>query len=82
MPLIRQGSFHLLAADHPALFAYERRLPGECLLVIGNFSGEAVALAGSGIPDARGHDLFTGEEVLVAQATDLPPYGVLAILVE
>ncbi|MDV2684081.1 alpha-glucosidase [Alkalihalophilus lindianensis] len=34
------GSYTLLAEDHPAVFAYERELNGEKLLVLCNFYGE------------------------------------------
>lgn len=38
------GDYQMLLAEHPQLFAYQRTLGEQRLLVIGNFSGEAVEL--------------------------------------
>ncbi|GGR40058.1 glycoside hydrolase family 13 protein [Deinococcus ruber] len=38
LPVVRDGTFELLAADHPTLFAYVRRSGQTQLLVIGHFS--------------------------------------------
>lgn len=39
------GTYQMLLAEHPRLFAYQRTLGNRCLLVISNFSGEPVTLA-------------------------------------
>ena len=37
LPVISIGDFRMLAPDHPTLFAFERRLDADALLVIANF---------------------------------------------
>lgn len=37
-PVIVYGSYHLILAEHPQIYAYTRTLEGECLLVLLNFS--------------------------------------------
>ncbi|WML57627.1 alpha-glucosidase [Neobacillus sp. PS2-9] len=44
MDIIVEGDFQLLLKDHPSIFAYERNLNDERLLVLSNFSGEEVEI--------------------------------------
>ncbi|MNW58149.1 Oligo-1,6-glucosidase [compost metagenome] len=39
MPVVAHGSFTMLLADHPTVYAYERGLKGERLVVVANLSG-------------------------------------------
>jgi oligo-1,6-glucosidase len=40
-PVIVYGSYRLILADHPQIYAFTRILEGECLLVMLNFSKQA-----------------------------------------
>jgi oligo-1,6-glucosidase len=53
LPVVALGDFRLLAPDHERLWAFERRLRGDALLVVANCSSADLALAGTGvaIPD-------------------------------
>ena len=39
LPVIARGDFRMLLADEPHLYAYERTLDDDCLLVVANLSG-------------------------------------------
>ncbi len=39
-PIVRQGTFELILADDPHVYAFTRTLDGEQLLVFGNFTGQ------------------------------------------
>ena len=43
-PAVAHGDFHMLAADHPALYAFTRAHEGTELLVLANFSGDELPL--------------------------------------
>jgi oligo-1,6-glucosidase len=43
-PAVAHGDFHMLAPDHPSLYAYTRSYAGTDLLVVANFSAEELAL--------------------------------------
>ena len=43
-PAVGHGDFHMLAADHPTLYAFTRAHEGVELLVVANFSGDELAL--------------------------------------
>ncbi|MEO5982483.1 MAG: alpha-glucosidase [Pedococcus sp.] len=43
-PAVGHGDFHLLAAEHPTLYAFTRAHEGVELLVVANFSGDELAL--------------------------------------
>ncbi|GAA4727835.1 alpha-glucosidase [Pedococcus ginsenosidimutans] len=45
-PAVAHGDFHMLAADHPSLYAFTRSHEGTELLVLANFSGDELALDG------------------------------------
>ena len=40
--VVVDGDFRMLLADHPSVYAFERRLDGECLAVYANLSGTPV----------------------------------------
>jgi oligo-1,6-glucosidase len=42
MPVVSDGDFTMLLADHPSVYAFERRLHGDRLLVAANLTGEYV----------------------------------------
>ncbi len=43
-PAVAHGDFHMLAADHPTLYAFTRRHEGVELLVVANFCDDELAL--------------------------------------
>ena len=43
-PAIWEGSYHDLLPDHPAVWAYERRLGETVLVILANFSANPVAV--------------------------------------
>ena len=44
LPVMVYGDYQPLFADHPQLFAYERRLDDQRVVVINNFGGESLEL--------------------------------------
>ena len=78
--IVRHGDFRLLLPEHEAIFAYERRLDGQVLLVLANMSDRDVTLPPAGVPARRGRDLLTGRLVATAAGTSLPPFAALALL--
>lgn len=78
--IIRHGRFRLLAADDPALFAYQRQLGEQSLLVLANLSDRDHVLAPSDIPGIDGQDLLTGQSVSTRAGSVLKPYAAFAIL--
>ena len=80
--IIRHGDFRLLAADHASLFAYERRLGAQRLLVVANLSHQAVMLPLAEIGTVQGRDLLTDRPVSTLADGGLGPFGVFAILSE
>jgi oligo-1,6-glucosidase len=65
--IVTDGDFTLLLPDDERVFAYTRRLADVEVLVLGNFSPDAVAVD---VPDARD---WAGTEVLLADRTVPPP---------
>ncbi len=55
LDIITDGSFALLEADHPSVFAYERTLERQRLIVVGNFTNKETKLETLGpiIKDAK-----------------------------
>jgi oligo-1,6-glucosidase len=49
-PVVVDGDFTMLLPDHPAVYAFERRLGPECLAVYANLSDEPEAVA---LPDGE-----------------------------
>lgn len=72
-PVIAQGSFEPVLADHPQVFAYLRKHEGQSLLVVNNFFDQVVAVTPtaqmlafahaptliSNQPDRQWHDVLT-----------------------
>jgi oligo-1,6-glucosidase len=80
MPLIRHGGFRLIAPQHPAVFAYERSLGEDRLLVIANFTGKPTSLALSVNEVMSGRDLLTNTNRSIGGTLALQPYEVMALL--
>ena len=77
--VIRHGDFRLLLADHPGLFAFERRLGSECLLVVVNMLGQEAEIPSAGMAPLQGLDLLTGRQVSIRAGTRLAPYAGYAL---
>lgn len=77
--VIRHGAFRALLPDHPALFAFERRLGPECLLVLANLSPQEAVIPSVGLPNVEGCDLLTGMAASTAAGSVLKPYEAFAI---
>lgn len=73
--VIRQGDFALLLHDDPQVFAYERRLGAERLVVVANFSASEARLGIS----VEGLDLLTGEWASLREGLELAPFAAYAI---
>ena len=69
LPVVVDGRFELLLADHPSVYAFTRVWEGDALLVVANLSGEGVEV---GLPDG-----WDGAEVVIASgdpaASGMPP---------
>ena len=69
LPVVVEGRFELLLADHPSVYAFTRALEGDELLVVANLSGESVEVA---LPDG-----WDGAEVVISSgdsgASGMPP---------
>ena len=76
--VIRHGDFELLLPDHPSLFAFERRLGAEKLLVIANMSRQETAIPPSGIPQLHASDILTGRMVSTEPGIKLGPFAAMA----
>ncbi len=66
-PVVAHGDFTMLLGDDERVYAFTRRLGGVELLVLGNFSGESVAVA---LPEAGGELVLgnyadAGEELVL-----------------
>lgn len=80
--VIRHGDFNLLVPEHSSLFAYERQLGAQHLLVVTNLSAHETILPSVGIPPLEGRDLLTGLMVTSNPGTKLEPFASFAILSE
>lgn len=80
LPIIRHGNFELIAPDHPAVFAYQRRLGRQRLLVIANFTGAPTSLELAADQRISGRDLLAGGRRTVAGAVPLAPYQTIVVL--
>ena len=71
-PVVAHGTFSMLLADHPYVYAFTRRLDDVELLVLGNFSGER---QGVDVPDMEqwvvAELVIGGEEVELADDAGL-----------
>jgi len=61
-PVVVDGDFTMLLADHPHVYAFTRSLGPETLLVLGNWSGDDQPL--------DGFDAWAGAEVVLANTDD------------
>ncbi|MFT3942466.1 MAG: alpha-glucosidase [Ancrocorticia sp.] len=61
---VREGHFELLLADHPQIWAFTRTLGERTLLVVANFSSEAVELPAEDLPSLVGSSLVFGSRSL------------------
>ena len=57
---VQLGTFRLLLAEHPQLWAFTRELDGERILVIANCSSTALTLPAAELPNLEGSDLLIG----------------------
>lgn len=81
LPIIRQGDFRLIVPNHKQVFAYERRLGYDRLLVIANFTGTPASLPLTPNEIMAGQDLLTSSpRTLSGSALNLQPYEVVAVL--
>ena len=78
--LIRHGSFRLLAPDHEQLFAFERKLGNENLVVLANFTNMAIDMPPLPFTQLSGVDLLTNQSFDLAAYHQMPAYASLAIL--
>ena len=78
--IIRHGAFQALLLEHPALFAFERKLGSEHLLVVVNMSRQKTLIPSTGIPMIHGQDILTGRAVSTAAGSTLEPYAAFAVL--
>ena len=78
LAVVRQGDFTLLAAGDPAVFAYRRRLGGEALTVVANWSGDAVAVPAE-VAGLAGRDVFGGGGVCLAAGRMLAAWEVVVV---
>ncbi|WP_165351893.1 alpha-glucosidase [Salipiger sp. IMCC34102] len=77
--LIRFGTYHPFDEAHPQVMAYARRLNGEELSVVGNFSSRPAPYE---VPDdlaATGVDLFTQEQAILEGEITLDPWQVITV---
>jgi oligo-1,6-glucosidase len=65
-PAVAHGDFTMLLPNDERVYAFTRRLGGTELLVLGNFSGDAVV---AGLPEA---ERWAGAEVIVGEAAGDP----------
>ena len=77
--LIRYGDFRLLLPDHSSLFAYERRLASDHLLVVANMSGQEVIFPSAGMSEVQGRDILTDKMVTIRAGGTLKPFAAHAI---
>ncbi|NIJ08584.1 oligo-1,6-glucosidase [Sphingomonas vulcanisoli] len=81
LPIIRQGSFRLIQPNHKQIFAYERRLGEDRLLVIANFTGTPATLPLTPNEIMVGRDLLSGADRTLSGTTLLlQPYETMALL--
>jgi len=85
LPLLVHGDFRQIVVDHPQVFAWRRTLGEQTLVVINNFTRDAVMLA---IPDnlqsQQGHCLINNyaPREQLEPIMELQPYESFALLIE
>ena len=81
LAIVRHGSFRLIQPDHKTVFAYERRLGEDRLMVIANFTGQSTSFALSPNEIMAGQDLLTGATRTVSGAAlALQPFETVVVL--
>ncbi|MFZ4896602.1 glycoside hydrolase family 13 protein [Plantibacter sp. Mn2098] len=89
LPVVALGDFALLAPEHPALYAFTRTLGDDRLLVLGNWSGEELAVGVDAAAGAVGDAAFDAElaafvaadaTVLIGNLPDVAARGIASPL--
>ena len=73
-PIFSEGDFTLLFADHPALFAYQRRLDDQMMTVLCNFYEEPLTLPAAQVSALPLDTLLLGNYDAPADAAHFRPY--------
>ena len=73
-PIFSEGDFTLLFADHPALFAYQRRLGDQVMTVLCNFYEEPLTLLADAVAPLPLDTLLLGNYDTPADAAHFRPY--------
>ena len=73
-PIFSEGDFTLLFADHPALFAYQRRLGDQVMTVLCNFYKEPLTLPADAVASLPLDTLLRGNYDTPADAAHFRPY--------
>lgn len=73
-PIFSEGDFTLLFADHPALFAYQRRLDDQVMTVLCNFYEEPLTLPADAVTPLPLDTLLLGNYGTPADAAHFRPY--------
>ena len=73
-PIFSEGDFTLLFADHPALFAYQRRLDDQVMTVLCNFYEEPLTLPADAVAPLPLDTLLLGNYDTPADAAHFRPY--------
>ena len=73
-PIFSEGDFTLLFADHPALFAYQRRLGDQVMTVLCNFYEEPLTLPAAQVSALPLDTLLLGNYDAPADAAHFRPY--------
>ena len=73
-PIFSEGDFTLLFADHPALFAYQRRLGDQVMTVLCNFYEEPLTLPAAQVGALPLDTLLLGNYDAPADAAHFRPY--------
>lgn len=73
-PIFSEGDFTLLFADHPALFAYQRRLGDQVMTVLCNFYKEPLTLPADAVAPLPLDTLLRGNYDTPADAAHFRPY--------
>jgi oligo-1,6-glucosidase len=80
LPIVRYGDFRLIAPNHPAIFAYQRSLGDDRLLVFANFTGQPASLKLTPNEVMTGTDLIGGGSRSIGGTLALQPYETLVLL--
>ena len=84
LPVMVYGNYQPLFAEHPQVFAYERRLDGQRVVVINNFGTQSLELdLPAELQGLQGECLISnyGPRSELGQFLSLEPYESFAILV-